>query len=246
MRRAIQRKAPCLYSPTMGSSARDPAYDASADKVVDNSTVWILRTKGGKVVQTLIAVVSADGKTNTITITMFPSMRSSRSEGSIIMNRRIGLILFVATLLGLAITFPQSVSAQSNPWIGTWNTNLAKSTYSPGPPPRSNILTFQPEGQGHRVTVETINAQGSPAKFVLVRPHEDGKPYPVTGVAGFDAEAIKAVNDSTYWIIRTKDGKIVSTIVSVMSADRKSFTDTFAGVNPNGQPFYNVLVREKQ
>jgi hypothetical protein len=31
-----------------------------------------------------------------------------------------------------------------------------------------------------------------------------------------------------------------------MFADRKSFTDTFAGVNPNGQPFYNVLVREKQ
>jgi hypothetical protein len=150
-------------------------------------------------------------------------------------------VITATTLLGLAITAPQTAFAQSNPWMGTWNTNLAKSTYSPGPPPWSNILTFQPEGQGHRLTIETINAQGNPAKVVLVRPHEDGKPYPVMGVAAFDAEAIKAVNDSTYWIIRTKDGKIVSTIVSVMSADGKSFTDTIAGVNANGQPFYNVV-----
>jgi len=156
-------------------------------------------------------------------------------------------VIIATTLLGLAITAPQAAFAQSiNPWIGTWNTNLAKSTYSPGPPPRSQILTIQAEGQGHRLTVETINAEGNPVKLVLVRPHEDGKPYPVMGVAAFDAEAFKTVNDSTVWIIRTKDGKIVSTVVSVMSADGKSYTDTVTGVNQNGQPFYNVVVREKQ
>jgi hypothetical protein len=155
-------------------------------------------------------------------------------------------VIIVATLLGLAIAAPQAAFAQSNPWIGTWNTNLAKSTFSPGPPLRSQILTIQAEGQGHRLTVETINAQGNPAKLVVVRPHDDGRPYPVMGVTAFDAEAIKTVNDSTLWIIRTKDGKIVATIVSVISADGKTFTDTATGVNANGQPFYNVLVREKQ
>src|SRR5215467_12741469 len=86
--------------------------------------------------------------------------------------------------LGFGDYRPSSPFAQSiNPWIGTWNTNLAKSTYSPGPPPRSQILTIQAEGQGHRLTVETINAEGNPVKLVLVRPHEDGKPYPVMGVA---------------------------------------------------------------
>ena len=156
-------------------------------------------------------------------------------------------VIIATTLLGLAITAPQAAFAQSiNPWIGTWNTNLAKSTYSPGPPPRSQILTIQAEGQGHRLTVETINAEGNPVKLVLVRPHEDGKPYPVMGVAAFDAEAFKTVNDSTVWMIRTKDGKIVSTVVSLMSADGKSYTDTITGVNQNGQPFYIVAVREKQ
>jgi hypothetical protein len=155
-------------------------------------------------------------------------------------------IFIATTLLGLAIAAPQGAFAQSNPWAGTWNTNLAKSTFSPGPPPRSQILTIQAEGQGSRLTIETINAQGNPVKLVVVRPHDDGEPYPVVGVAAFDAEAIKTVNDSTIWIIRTKDGKIVQTIVSVISADGKSLTDTGAGVNANGQPFYTVAVREKQ
>jgi hypothetical protein len=163
-----------------------------------------------------------------------------------IMNRCT--ILIATTLLGLAITTPQAAFAQSNPWMGTWNANLAKSTFSPGPPPRSLILTFQPEGQGHRLTIENINAQGNPAKVVVIRPNDDGdgKPYPVTGAAAFDAEARKTVNDSTWWLVRTKAGKVVTTIVSVMSADGKTFSDTITGVNANGQPLYNFVIYDKQ
>jgi len=158
------------------------------------------------------------------------------------MNRRN--ILIVTTLLGLAI--PQAAFAQSSPWIGTWKTNFEKSTFSPGPPPRGpQTFTFEPEGQGHRMTIEGVDAQGNPVKQVLTR-RDDGKPYPVTNNPAFDGEAFKTVNDSPVWIIRTKGGKIVSTIVSVISADRKTFTDTLSGVNANGQPFYNVAVRERQ
>jgi hypothetical protein len=163
------------------------------------------------------------------------------------MNRRT--VVIATTLLGFAIIAPQVAFAQqSNPWMGTWNANLAKSTFSPGPPLRSLILTFQPEGQGHRLTIENINAQGNPAKVVVIRQNDngDGKPYPVTGAAAFDAEAFRTVNDSTAWIIRTKAGKIVTTIVSVMSADGKTFNDTITGVNANGQPFYNFVVYDKQ
>jgi hypothetical protein len=156
--------------------------------------------------------------------------------------------LTTTALLGLAVAtaLPQAGFAQSNPWIGTWNTNLAKSTFSPGPPPRGpQTFTFQTEGQGHRMTIEGIDAQGNPQKLVLTR-IDDGKPHPITGNPAFDAEAFKTVNDSTVWIIRTKAGKVVSTTMSVMSADGKTFTDTITGVNANGQAFYNVAVREKQ
>jgi hypothetical protein len=168
------------------------------------------------------------------------------SVGRNIMNRRT--VIIATTLLGLAISVPQASFAQSNPLIGTWKTNLAKSTYNPGPPPRSLTLTFETEGQSQRLTIENINAQGNPVKVVVIRPNNDGdgKPYPVVGVAAFDAEAIKTINDTTSWIIRTKAGKVVTTIVSVMSADGKTFNDTITGINANGQPFYNFQVYDKQ
>jgi hypothetical protein len=159
-------------------------------------------------------------------------------------NRRT---LTTMALLGLAVAtaLPQAGFAQSNPWIGTWKTNLAKSTFSPGPPPRSQTLTFETEGQGHRLTFEAIGAEGNPVKFVVSR-IDDGKFHPVAGNPAFDAEAFKTVNDSTVWIIRTKAGKVVTTIIGVMSADGKTFTDTLTGVNANGQQFYDVAVCEKQ
>jgi hypothetical protein len=36
-------------------------------KLISDTTGWIIRTKAGKVVQTTIGVVSADGKTDTLT-----------------------------------------------------------------------------------------------------------------------------------------------------------------------------------
>jgi hypothetical protein len=78
------------------------------------------------------------------------------------MTRRSTLNLTTIALLGLAALFatalPQIGFAQSDPLIGTWKLNLAKSTYSPGPPPKSQTATFQAEGQGLRETLEATNA----------------------------------------------------------------------------------------
>jgi hypothetical protein len=46
-----------------------PAYDAASFKLVNDRTIEITRTKGGKVVQTAIRVVSVDGKTSTLSTT---------------------------------------------------------------------------------------------------------------------------------------------------------------------------------
>jgi hypothetical protein len=72
------------------------------------------------------------------------------------MNRRIALMLTM-TLLGLA-TLSRLGLAQSDPFLGTWQLNLAKSKYSPGPPPKSQTVNFQ--GEGGRITVVGIDAAG--------------------------------------------------------------------------------------
>jgi hypothetical protein len=160
--------------------------------------------------------------------------------------RRIAFMTGV-TLLGLAIVaLPQVGFAQSvNPWVGTWKLNLAKSTYSPGPGPRSQTMTAEAVGQGLRFTTEGINAQGNSAKGIIMA-FDDGKFYPVTGVPGYDAQASKVVSESTAWGIRTKAGKVVQTLITELSADGKTWTLTIAGVNANGQPLNDVIVMEKQ
>ena len=167
------------------------------------------------------------------------------------MNRRT---LTTMAMLGLTVLFatalPQIGFGQSNPFynslIGTWKLDLAKSTYSPGPPPRSATLTFQAEGQGGlRVTIETVDAQGNTTKGGGALPN-DGNFHPVAGNPDFDAQADKAANDSTGWIIRTKAGKIVQTLIGVVSADGKTLTITTGGVTVDGRQINNVFVDEKQ
>jgi hypothetical protein len=160
------------------------------------------------------------------------------------MNRRT---LTTMALVGLAFAtaLPQTGLAQSDPLIGTWKLNLTKSTYSSGPPPRSQTATFEAVGQALRVTLKGINAQGNPTKRVDML-FDDGKSYPVTGVPNYDAVSYKRGNDSTNEITATKAGKVVQTATNVMSADGKTLTMTVTGVNANGQQIKNVTIYNKR
>jgi len=168
-------------------------------------------------------------------------------RGAVVCNRRNRMNRRTTTMamLGLAIVFatalPQIGFTQSNPFLGTWKLNLAKSTFSPGPAPRSRTLTYQAEGQGIRVTFEYIDAEGNVTKGNdLV--FDDGKSRPVAGNPAFDAHSFKQVNDSTGWLIRTKAGKVVQTIIAVISADGKITTYTTAGVTADGRQINDVSV----
>jgi hypothetical protein len=94
------------------------------------------------------------------------------------MNRRT-LTTTAPLGLAIAVTIPKAGFAQSNPLIGTWKFNFAKSTFSPGPLPRSATITFQAEGQGLTDTFDVIDARGNPTKTSRVI-YDDGKSYPVT------------------------------------------------------------------
>ena len=65
------------------------------------------------------------------------------------------------TLLFTMFLVSVGLWAQNDPLIGTWKLNLGESTYSPGPPMRSETLTFAPfAGGGVKVTVDQVDAQG--------------------------------------------------------------------------------------
>src|SRR5438046_8523144 len=86
--------------------------------------------------------------------------------------------------------------------FGTWKMNAAKSKYSPGPVPKSNIAKWEAsDGGGVKLTVDVEPAAGeaqhweSSGKF-------DGKDNPVTGNSpDGDTVAFSKIDDRTYRVV---------------------------------------------
>jgi hypothetical protein len=138
-------------------------------------------------------------------------------------------------------------SAQTELRVGTWELNLAKSTFSPGPPPRRQTLTFQAAGPHWVALLQGIDASGKPINPDMsnLAINFDGRDHP-TANENFDTTAWRRINANTYEVIRKKAGKIVLTSTNVLSKDGKTMTITTKGVSGDGQSINNVRVYDKQ
>ena len=87
--------------------------------------------------------------------------------------------LLIASAVVVCLANSGLSMAEDDPFVGTWQLNVAKSHFDPGPPPKSQIRTWEPSG---KVTVKGINADGKPhTHHYTIKP--DGKPYPAAGGA---------------------------------------------------------------
>src|SRR4029434_6248880 len=155
----------------------------------------------------------------------------------------LGMVLALGLILGAGIA---SLSAQaSDPRIGTWKLNVAKSKYSPGPMPQSLTVKVEPAGQGEKVTAEFVNMDGTRATTVYTA-NFDGKDSPLTGSPIANTVALKRVNPHTTVRTDKKEGKVIQTLTRVVSQDGKTMTVTVKGTNAQGQAVNNVLVLDKQ
>ena len=148
--------------------------------------------------------------------------------------------------LGFAAFVASALLAQSDPQVGVWKLNLAKSKYSPGPAPQSGTTKIEAAGAGARVIVDQVSADGI-ARHWEFTANYDGKDSPVTGNnPDADMVARTRTNANTVQTISKKGGKVTTTQTSVVSADGKTRTVTTKGVNASGQQVNNVAVYEKQ
>ena len=146
---------------------------------------------------------------------------------------------------GVLIGAQSTGMAQDNLLGAKWKLNIDKSKFS-GPAPRSSVLSYEAADGGFKVTTEGVNAEGRPTKGSFGPYKLDGKPYPVAGVAAYDASSFKMVNDRTAEIVRLKGDKTVQTGTRVLSADGKNLTFTFTGVNERGEQINNVAVFDRE
>ena len=156
----------------------------------------------------------------------------------------LGIVLAVGGVLGANI---ENLSAQaSDPRIGTWKLNVAKSKYSPGPAPQSLTVKVEPSGQGEKVTAEFVNADGTRTTVQYIEANFDGKDYPLTGSQIANTVSLKRIDARTTERTDKKGDKVVQVLTRVVSQDGKTMTVTTKGTNAQGQAVNNVGVFDKQ
>ncbi len=158
----------------------------------------------------------------------------------------LGVVLALGVVLGADIA---NLSAQaSDPRIGTWKLNVAKSKYSPGPAPQSLTVKVEPSGQGgEKVTAEFVNADGTRTTVQYTEANFDGKDYPLTGSQfGADTVSLKRIDRWTTERTDKKGSTVIQTLRRVVSQDGKTMTVTTKGTNEKGQAMNNVALFDKQ
>src|ERR1700730_15527257 len=153
-------------------------------------------------------------------------------------------LLKVVAILFFTLTAAGMVSAQSDPFTGTWKLDVAKSKYDPGPALKSQTRTWDASG---KVTVEGINAAGKPVTYGYPIMN-DAKDYPTMGSVpnGADMISSKKIDANTVEVHFKRGGKPGETTKCVVSDGGRTLTVSAKGTNPDGSAFNNVSVWEKQ
>jgi hypothetical protein len=157
------------------------------------------------------------------------------------LKRATRVLMCVAVVVGVA-----GLSGQTrDPRTGTWVLNVAKSTYKPGPPPKTQTVRVEPSGQGEHVRSEALNSNGTKVVTEYTAAY-DGTDYPLKGSLVANTVMLKRIDSNTTERFDKKDGQLMLVYRRVVSPDGKVMTVTVQGVNAQGQQVNNTVVFEKR
>ena len=136
--------------------------------------------------------------------------------------------------------------AFSDNHAGTWKLNLAKSSFSPGPAPKSQTLKVEAWGDdGLKYSADGVGPDGKPTHAEFQAKY-DGKDAPFKGNPDSDTLAYKRIDANTLEATTKLKGKATITAKVVVSKDGKTRTVTQTGTDAQGRTVKNVLVYDKQ
>ncbi len=150
------------------------------------------------------------------------------------------------TLGALVIAVASMVAQTTEPIMGTWKLDVAKSSYKPGPAPKSTTIVVSPEGKATKVAIDAVNADGAPLKWGFATVRDGKEEAPVTGNPMFDTVTATRESATAGTNVYKKAGKVVMTTKVAIAADGKTMTVTSTGTDLKGQAVNIVAHYAKQ
>ena len=130
--------------------------------------------------------------------------------------------VLVATI---AVMIVMPAARAQEQWFGTWQVNVAKSTYPSGPPAFKRMTcTIEPWEDGVLVTYDIVGNRGGVTHTEWVGKF-DGRDYRVAGIDGYTVtHAYRRVDDRTYDVVQKTEGAATLTARMVVSTDGQTLT----------------------
>jgi hypothetical protein len=176
-----------------------------------------------------------------------------RSKVRVFDEKEVRTQMITHTLLAavavLALATGAAAQSKDDPSLGTWRLNVAKSTFTPGPPIKGDTRSYEVNDDGWLiVTTETIQPDGRHTG-VRFAARFDGRAYPQIGRFAPTVTLItyEPVDKLTLkYTQRDASGKIVSTNTRTVSADGKTMSIEQRSMDANGRPVVNVELFERR
>jgi hypothetical protein len=154
--------------------------------------------------------------------------------------RKIIFILFI-------FTFPGTLWA-ADPIIGTWKTNLEKSTFPADQQGiKEDINTYREiEGDLIELSIKTINPDGSLYTALWTWPKQGGFAKVLSRTLDEGVIYVQTLIEPGHWCVNImKDGKQIARYHKIVSKDGKTMRQTLIG-DKDGNPISIMKVLERQ
>jgi hypothetical protein len=155
--------------------------------------------------------------------------------------------LIVTMLVVLVLGLSAIAVGADDPFNGVWKLNVSKTTVKgdAGSAPKSRTFKFEPQKNGYRVVIDTIDTAGNAShrEVLLIL---DGEQHPITDVPTLDARVARRIDSNTISSVSKKNGKDVERDVFAVSKDGKTLTITIERKNAKGEDVVLNVVYDKQ
>jgi hypothetical protein len=149
----------------------------------------------------------------------------------------------VFTLVLFGAIFVATSAFAADPIVGTWNLNVAKSKFSPGPGPQAGTRVYSESAGVYTLEQKITMADGK--QNLLKAQYQDGQDLKDPGGTAASTSAKKV--DANTWNFDIKmGGKVVGHVHRVVSVDGKTLTVHNTGRQGDAAAADDTMVFDKQ